>query len=261
MTRVPESEKQRIRDEYETEREKLGIKRGECFCGCGQKTTISTATRRSQKIAAGLRHRFIPGHRRAYRERPNLTEEYREEWRESTDQPYGFCWCGCGRRTKTAPQTSSNYGHVWGEPKRYLKGHSGRKRPIPAIDPETGCWNWTGTTVGTRGCRYGTIIHNGKRMGAHCHYYEKYVGAIPKGYHVHHRCRNTLCVNPEHLEAISPAEHSRLRLTRKLSHEDVREIKRLLSEGNSSRQEIAQRFGITKTYLSHIRNGRSWNTG
>jgi hypothetical protein len=35
--------------------------------------------------------------------------------------------------------------------------------------------------------------------------YETFVGPIPEGYEVDHRCRNPICINPGHLEAVPPA--------------------------------------------------------
>lgn len=29
-----------------------------------------------------------------------------------------------------------------------------------------------------------------------------------KAHHIHHKCRNRACINPEHLECLSPSEHS-----------------------------------------------------
>jgi len=42
---------------------------------------------------------------------------------------------------------------------------------------------------------------------AHRHVYEECIGLIPEGLHLDHLCRNTKCVNPNHLEAVSPREN------------------------------------------------------
>jgi len=39
--------------------------------------------------------------------------------------------------------------------------------------------------------------------------YELFVGPIPDGLHLHHRCANRLCFNPKHLEPIQQVEHNR----------------------------------------------------
>lgn len=60
------------------------------------------------------------------------------------------------------------------------------------VNPQTDCWEWQGTT--TRG--YG--IHSGdnnKIVRANRFAYENYVGPIPDGHGVLHKCDNPLCVN------------------------------------------------------------------
>lgn len=42
---------------------------------------------------------------------------------EDSTVPYGYCHCGCGEKTKLAPQSSTRKGWIKGEPMRYLNGH------------------------------------------------------------------------------------------------------------------------------------------
>lgn len=63
------------------------------------------------------------------------------------------------------------------------------------------CWNWTGSGRGG----YGTFTERskGRTHLAHRMSYELLVDPIPDGMRIDHRCRNTLCVNPEHLRPVT----------------------------------------------------------
>ena len=74
------------------------------------------------------------------------------------------------------------------------------------LDPQSGCWNWTGQRD-EKG--YGRIPYKDGWVNAHRWAYEYFVAAIPHGYHVDHLCHNTRCQNPQHLEAVTPAENRR----------------------------------------------------
>jgi hypothetical protein len=68
------------------------------------------------------------------------------------------------------------------------------------------CWQWTATT---NGCGYGTFSIDGRSRYAHRLAWDLLVGPIPAGHDLDHLCRNTLCVNPDHLEPVTRAENLR----------------------------------------------------
>lgn len=84
------------------------------------------------------------------------------------------------------------------------------KRFWSKVDKTSHCWNWKGTITSRRKgrCGYGCMIF--PKVGniyAHRLSYELFKGEIPIGKHIDHICKNTLCVNPKHLQAVSPREN------------------------------------------------------
>jgi len=73
-----------------------------------------------------------------------------------------------------------------------------------AIDPKTKCWNWTAAKV--RG-GYGLFMVDRRGTMAHRWAYERFRGPIEDGGQLDHVCRNPGCVNPAHLEIVSPREN------------------------------------------------------
>lgn len=68
------------------------------------------------------------------------------------------------------------------------------------------CWNWIGCVAGLHR-NYGNIGTKNGTIFAHRFSYIIHKGEIPKGFVIDHLCRNTLCVNPDHLEAVTHREN------------------------------------------------------
>jgi hypothetical protein len=75
------------------------------------------------------------------------------------------------------------------------------------FDPDTGCFNWAASRNKRGG--YGRFKRAGKLEVAHRVAYELTGGYVPSGLTLDHRCRNTACVNPLHLEPVTIAENIR----------------------------------------------------
>ena len=77
-----------------------------------------------------------------------------------------------------------------------------------------GCWLWTGKLqVGG----YGKFFADGRTILAHRWCYEFMVGAIPDGLHLDHLCFTPACVNPYHLDPVTPAVNNERRDARQLA--------------------------------------------
>ena len=85
-----------------------------------------------------------------------------------------------------------------------------RLRARVEIDPETGCWEWTGSKQQGGYGMWGWWA-DGKHHSttAHRAVYREMVGPIPDGMTLDHLCRNRGCVNPGHVEPVSHAENVR----------------------------------------------------
>ena len=98
----------------------------------------------------------------------------------------GKCECGCGREARIADRTHSKYGHVKGQPLRFINGHHARGRFGPLNH------NWKSGMYLSNG--YVMVLTPGHSRGtarryvlAHILIAEKALGRpLPKGAVVHH---------------------------------------------------------------------------
>lgn len=80
------------------------------------------------------------------------------------------------------------------------------------------CWVWTGPQISRSG--YGKFRVPGTReRPAHVVLWEHFNGPVPDGLQLDHLCRTRLCVNPAHLEPVTPSlntlrqDHAERRVT------------------------------------------------
>jgi HNH endonuclease len=133
------------------------------------------------------------------------------------------------------------------------------------IDPDTGCWLWTRAC---HGFGYGHLRVTMAEIPAHRASYSVFVGEIPNGMFVCHKCDIPACVNPEHLFLATNIENTADRtkkkrqakgeaFNRKLKESDVEKILHLTNLRIPLRV-IAAQFGVSHTMIRHIKDHLKW---
>lgn len=111
---------------------------------------------------------------------------------------------GCHDPRGTGALCSGHYGQLMrGEDLHEKVSTPGRseRRFWERVDKvEGGCWTWRGKPLNSG---YASCKINGKSWLIHRYSFTVHHHEIPAGDEVDHLCRNKLCVNPEHLRAVS----------------------------------------------------------
>lgn len=137
-----------------------------------------------------------------------------------------------------------------------------------SINMEYGCMEWI---AGKDRGGYGIIKFANKNTRAHRAAYELWIGQIPEGMCVLHKCDNPSCINPEHLflgtqqdnmidmsnkgrsvPAICNGENNG---RAKLTEGQVIQIRAITG---LTHREISDMFGIKRGSVTNIRLGKTW---
>ena len=99
---------------------------------------------------------------------------------------------------------------------------------------ESGCWLWAGSLDDAG---YGRISKTPIAQSAHRVSYAVHFGLIPRGIQIHHICTVRACVNPMHLQALTPHENNAEMFERR---EYKREIAALKKEVARLKRELGR---------------------
>jgi len=132
-----------------------------------------------------------------------------------------------------------------------------------------GCWLWTGYN---RQDGYGAFSVGKGMPVAHRVSYELFIGPIPKGLHILHKCDNPSCVRPDHLsigthldnmaDKTRKGRQARLKGMRngraKLTENQIYEIRDRYILGDVTVSQLAREYGVSRTTVRRIVTYQLW---
>jgi hypothetical protein len=136
------------------------------------------------------------------------------------------------------------------------------------------CWIWQGAPASNGYGRFN--LERRSQISAHVAAYRLFVGEVPAGLYVCHRCDVKMCVNPDHLFLGKPADNvadmdakqrrrtvalsgqrhwkTAERAWKKLTPDKAREIR----YSTTPTRLLAEQYGISKGTVRAVRRGATW---
>jgi hypothetical protein len=91
---------------------------------------------------------------------------------------------------------------------RKAKPLADRLRALSLVDPITGCWIWQASKNRQGYGKFQLPQPENRTVGAHRASYQTFRGEIPAGLQIDHLCRKPACINPDHMEVVTPRENT-----------------------------------------------------
>ncbi len=139
-----------------------------------------------------------------------------------------------------------------------------------------GCWPWIGAKDPDG---YGIFWDGTYRANGTGHYvrvtrwtYEQFIGPIPAGRQVLHRCDNPSCVNPSCFFAGTEADnhadreakgrgvrkHGATHVGAKLTDDQVRDIRSRYAAKDANQRELAEEFEVSNQLIAGVVSRKKW---